>query len=146
MGILILIQTINLIILIGKIFYSFWFSYIIFLVFIGGLFILFIYVISLVYNNKFFSLNSNKYLIIILLRAIIALIIINYKIYFLTTNDIILKINNNWLIKENILYNLKFYNIPNNIINLILIIYLFLIIVIVVKITNFYSGPIKSIN
>lgn len=77
----------------------------------------------------------------------IILIIINYKIYFLTNNDLILKINNNnWLIKENIIYNLKFYNIPNNIINLILIIYLFLIIVIIVKITNFFSGPIKSIN
>lgn len=112
--------------------------------FIGGLFILFIYVISLIYNNKFFSLNLNKYTLILFIFFLI--IFINYKIYFITNNDLILKNNNNWLIKENLIYNLKFYNLPNNIVNILLIIYLFLLILIVVKITNFFIGPIKSIK
>lgn len=69
----------------------------------------------------------------------------NYKFYFSINYDNLLKNNNVWIIKENIIYNLKFYNIPNNLINLILIIYLFLLMIIVVKITNFFLGPIKRI-
>lgn len=48
--------------------------------------------------------------------------------------------------KENYLNIIKFFNFPNNIINIIIISYLFLLIVIIVKITNFLKGPIKSIN
>ena len=56
-----------------------------------------------------------------------------------------LKTSNLWILKENIIFNLKFYNLPNNLINLILITYLFILIIIVVKITNFFIGPIKNI-
>lgn len=139
-----IIQTLNLIILIGKIYYSFWFSYIIFLIFIGGLFILFIYVISLTYNNKFFSLSLIKYLIILIFLIIILLFFLYNKNYFFTRYEINPKNFFISIIKENIVFNLKLYNIPNNLINLLLILYLLLLIIIVVKITNFFLGPIKS--
>lgn len=138
MGIILFLQTLNLIILIGKIFYSFWFSYIIFLVFIGGLFILFIYIISLTYNNKFFSINYLKYFSIIFSIGLIYYLLI--KIFFFINNETEIILN----IKENYLNSLKFYNFPNNYINIILIIFLLILIIIVIKITNFYSGPIKT--
>lgn len=141
MGILIIIQTITLIIIIGKLHYSFWFSYIIFLVFIGGLFILFIYIISLIYNNKFYFIKKLNYFIFRLL----ILIIIKFNLTYIFNYETNL-INNRFLIKENYLNSLKFYNLPNNYINLILILYLLLLIIIVVKITNFLSGPIRTIN
>lgn len=41
------------------------------------------------------------------------------------------------------LLNIKLYNLPNNLVNLLLVIYLLILIIIVVKITNFFLGPIK---
>lgn len=69
----------------------------------------------------------------------------NNYIYFFNNHDSS-TINNFNLIKENYLNIIKFFNFPNNIINLLIISYLFLLIIIVVKITNFFKGPIRSIN
>lgn len=68
--------------------------------------------------------------------------LLNYKNIFINSHETNLF---NWfLIKENRFNTIKLYNFPNNYINLILITYLFLLIVIVVKITNFFIGPIRN--
>ena len=50
MGLTLLIQTILVSIISGLITKTFWFSYILFLVFLGGILVLFIYVTSLASN------------------------------------------------------------------------------------------------
>lgn len=142
----IIIQTILLNLIIGKIYYTFWFSYIIFLVFIGGLFILFIYIISIIYNNLLFFFKKNK-LLYLLRIFILFFFLFNLKNFnFLLFNYESSLINSINLFKENYINSIKFFNFPNNLINLIIIIYLLLIIIIVVKITNFIKGTIKTIN
>lgn len=126
--------------IIGKIYYSFWFSYIIFLVFIGGLFILFIYIITLNFNNKIYIFINYKWLIFFILLIFLIIFIIKDLIFFNNYE------NNNLINFKNKEYNLnliKLYNVPNNLINILLINYLLLLIIIVVKVTNYYSGPLK---
>lgn len=142
---ILILQTILLNLIIGKIYFTFWFSYIIFLIFIGGLFILFIYILSIIYNNLIF-IKKLKYLsfIRIFIFIIIALSIFFNNFFFF--NYDLINIDTQITLKENYLNIIKFFNFPNNIINLIIIIYLFILIIIVVKITNFLKGPIRSTN
>jgi len=60
MGLILLIQTIFICLLRGLLIKSFWFSYILFLIFIGGILVLFIYVTSLA-SNEIFSFSIKKF-------------------------------------------------------------------------------------
>ena len=119
-----------------------------FLVFLGGILVLFIYVTSLASNEIFnFSIKILIFFSLIFLLFFIQLFIdssflINYFINY-ETSSLIIVFN---LIKENrfILNNL--YNFPINIITIILIIYLFLTLIAVVKITNIFEGPLRPKN
>lgn len=125
---------------------SFWFSYVLFLIFLGGILVLFIYVTSLA-SNEIFNF-SIKLIIIILIRFILFYIIL----YFIDKNLIINYIINNeneniliiksYLIENSLILN-KLYNFPINFITIILIIYLFLTLIAVVKITNIFEGPLR---
>lgn len=146
-GIILVIQTLVISIIIGLISKTFWFSYILFLTFLGGILILFIYITSLASNELFFF--SIKYFFIITrITIIIALIIFIFDknfIYFYLENIEIKSINNIFIyINENVLILRKLYNFPINLITIILINYLFLTLIISVKITNLYKGPLRS--
>lgn len=126
---------------------TFWFSYILFLVFLGGILVLFIYITSLA-SNEIFSL-SIKLIILFIIRLIIIRIIILLRDRFILTNifnnEIEIIYNINLLIKENSLNLNKLYNYPSNLITLLLINYLFFTLIIAVKITNFFFGPLRTI-
>lgn len=147
-GIILFIQIFLIAFLIGWISQSFWFSYILFLVFIGGLLILFLYTISLIFNNKF---NFKKKNLLILLNYILFIITITFlyqslDIFLINNNDIInLDIIKSLNLENSINLN-KLFNYPNYIINLIIVRYLFFILVVVVKVTNFFKGPIRVKN
>lgn len=98
------------------------------------------YIISLSYTIKFYF-NLNFTLLIIMIFIII-IIIFNKNHFFFNHEIELFNFKSN--VKENYINSLKFYNFPNNLINLILIRYLFLLIIIVVKITNFYKGPLRN--
>lgn len=100
--------------------------------------ILFIYVISLIYNKKFKIYN----IYIIIIFILISFIIFcneNFKIIF--NNELF----NNYSIfnNETSINLIKLYNFPLNIINILTINYLFYLLIIVVKITNFIYGPLR---
>ncbi len=146
-GIILLIQTI-LICLISRIrSKNFWFSYVLFLIFLGGMLILFIYVISLA-SNEIFRFSLNLFIKIFLLFVIYLFLIFFIDKYFLQQPLIItieaLKLENfNYLNIENSLLFNKLYNFPTNIITILLIIYLFLCLIAVCKIINIYEGPLR---
>lgn len=146
-GIILVIQTLVISIIIGLISKTFWFSYILFLTFLGGILILFIYITSLASNELFFF--SIKYFFIItritiLIAGLIFIFDKNF-IYFYLENLEIKSINNIFIyINENVLILRKLYNFPINLITIILINYLFLTLIISVKITNLYKGPLRS--
>jgi len=149
LGILILIQTFFISLFINKYSNTSWFRYILFLIFVGGILILFIYAITLIFNEKFFFFKKKILTILKLILLIFFFLIIinlfkslNFRLNF--NNFEIKKINTIYLKNENFLNLNKLINLPNNLINIIIILILLILLIIVVKITNFFIGPLRT--
>nr|QXI88811.1 NADH dehydrogenase subunit 6 [Onryza maga] len=152
MGLLILIQTLLICFMSGMIIYTYWFSYILFLTFLGGLLVLFIYVSSIASNELFNFPNNKKIFFFILLMSMIILFYfynnLNWMNFIFNNNN---ETNNffNLLMFFNNECNInlsKLYNNQNYFLMVMLIIYLFITLVAVVKITNIFYGPLRSFN
>nr|YP_010137769.1 NADH dehydrogenase subunit 6 [Varuna litterata]AUR43977.1 NADH dehydrogenase subunit 6 [Varuna litterata] len=142
MGLMLFIQTVIISISVGIYNFSFWFSYILFLVFLGGMLVLFIYVASLASNEPFyFSLTSliffsfSIFLMIILLLTLDPLLMSpnslstpfsSYK--FNMSTPIII----NWI-----------YNKPSMMFTIFIVSYLLLMLIVVVKVVNLFKGPLR---
>nr|QTZ18965.1 NADH dehydrogenase subunit 6 [Azana sp. WQY005] len=146
MGLMLLCQTLLISMIIGLNYKTFWFSYILFLIFIGGMMIMFIYMISLS-SNEMFKLKKLPILYIIIMMSLLILILFSMDLFYLNFMksmemnnfiNVISMMNNNSLSLN------KIYNYPTNLITLLLILYLLLTLVIIVKITNFLMGPLRS--
>nr|YP_009229554.1 NADH dehydrogenase subunit 6 [Papilio xuthus]ABQ63459.1 NADH dehydrogenase subunit 6 [Papilio xuthus]ALT55635.1 NADH dehydrogenase subunit 6 [Papilio xuthus]ANW48054.1 NADH dehydrogenase subunit 6 [Papilio xuthus]QSZ78099.1 NADH dehydrogenase subunit 6 [Papilio xuthus]WEF74860.1 NADH dehydrogenase subunit 6 [Papilio xuthus] len=151
MGLMILIQTLIVCLLSGMLINSYWFSYILFLVFLGGLLVLFIYVSS-VASNELFNMNFFMKNIMFLLFILTFIMSINqmYNMNWLNFS-FNYEMNNmmNFFIffnNENKINLSKLYNNQNQFMMMMLIIYLFITLVAIVKITNIFFGPLRSIN
>nr|YP_010277769.1 NADH dehydrogenase subunit 6 [Cylindromyia intermedia]UHY94310.1 NADH dehydrogenase subunit 6 [Cylindromyia intermedia] len=146
MGLTILIQTTLVCLMCGILSKSFWFSYILFLVFIGGMLILFIYVTSLA-SNEMFSLSIKLTMISMIIffisLSILMLmdknLLMNYKNYEThKTNEL------NLYMMENSLSLNKLYNFPSNMLTIMLMIYLLITLIATVKITKLFEGPLRT--
>nr|AND97168.1 NADH dehydrogenase subunit 6 [Theopompa sp. FY-2016a] len=143
MGLILLLQTITICLISGSLSSSFWFSYILVLIYLGGMLVLFMYVTSIASNELFFY--SNK--ISLTLLSLPFFILILYK------NNPLLPMNLHENL-ENIFslhpmpnsYLLKMYNQPINLIMILIASYLFLTLIAVVKIINIFKGPIRQFN
>nr|WKU83941.1 NADH dehydrogenase subunit 6 [Eristalinus sepulchralis] len=149
MGLMLLIQTMMVCCITGLMTKSFWFSYILFLIMIGGMLVLFIYMTSLA-SNEMFSLSMKMTII-----SIITLIIMMFMIFFMdkmlmtfnSMNNEMNSISNlNSYISENSLNLIKLYNYPTNMITILLINYLLITMIASIKITKLFYGPIRSMN
>nr|ADE18193.1 NADH dehydrogenase subunit 6 [Bombyx mandarina]ADE18206.1 NADH dehydrogenase subunit 6 [Bombyx mandarina]ADE18518.1 NADH dehydrogenase subunit 6 [Bombyx mandarina]ADE18687.1 NADH dehydrogenase subunit 6 [Bombyx mandarina]ANA57205.1 NADH dehydrogenase subunit 6 [Bombyx mandarina] len=151
MGMMILMQTMITCMISGMLIKTYWFSYILFLIFLGGLLVLFIYVSSIASNELFlFNLNMKT------LNIIIMMIIIIMMMYFINIKYNNLIENNSEMNKlftkmlffndENKINLNKMYNNQTSFLTMMLIIYLFVNLVAVVKITNIFYGPLRSSN
>nr|YP_009412735.1 NADH dehydrogenase subunit 6 [Anabropsis carnarius]ASK85606.1 NADH dehydrogenase subunit 6 [Anabropsis carnarius] len=150
MTLIILMQTLMICLLTGLISQSFWFSYILFLVFLGGMLVLFIYITSLASNEMFiiptkFILSSLSILMIFILISFM----LDSSLINLNTinNDMNLSTNNSiYLSNESTMSLMKLYNNPTELITLMLVLYLFLTLIAIVKITNIFQGPLRQKN
>nr|QTJ29954.1 NADH dehydrogenase subunit 6 [Graphium eurous asakurae] len=151
MGFLILMQTMLTCLLSGMLIHSYWFSYILFLVFLGGLLVLFIYVSSIA-SNELFQFNFlmkiifNFMLIMILFLSIMLIYNMNWLNFYFNYEmksmmNFFLFFNN-----ENKINLSKLYNNQTYYMMMMMIIYLFITLVSVVKITNIFFGPLRSMN
>nr|YP_010999343.1 NADH dehydrogenase subunit 6 [Cricotopus trifascia]WPM93189.1 NADH dehydrogenase subunit 6 [Cricotopus trifascia] len=146
MGMMLLIQTFFICLLTGFMTKTFWFSYVLFLIFLGGMLVLFIYVTSLASNEMFnFSMK-------ILVCSLIMFIAFCFFMFFMDKNllmNYLMNYENSSLMNmkllmlENSLMLNKLYNFPMNMITILLMIYLFLTLIAVVKITNVFEGPLR---
>nr|YP_009255437.1 NADH dehydrogenase subunit 6 [Anopheles homunculus]AND46647.1 NADH dehydrogenase subunit 6 [Anopheles homunculus]AWB98235.1 NADH dehydrogenase subunit 6 [Anopheles homunculus]AWB99431.1 NADH dehydrogenase subunit 6 [Anopheles homunculus]AWB99847.1 NADH dehydrogenase subunit 6 [Anopheles homunculus] len=149
MGLMLLIQTFLTCLLTGIYVKTFWFSYVLFLIFLGGMLILFIYVTSLSSNEMFtmsFSLSLTSFLIFIFFMMIFLFLDKTLIEQFITNLEMENILNFNNLINENTLSLNKMYNFPINMITLLLINYLFLTLLVTVKITKKFYGPLRPMN
>lgn len=145
-GLILLFQTLLISLIARLASKNYWFSYILFLIFLGGILILFIYVISLASNEKFnFSLNTTlqNILILVILMALFFFLdkyflnnlILNYET-LINHNSLIMRIENSYILN-------KIFNFPTNIITILLMIYLFLCLIAICKIIYIFEGPLR---
>nr|YP_009691897.1 NADH dehydrogenase subunit 6 [Pterolophia sp. ZJY-2019]QEG58703.1 NADH dehydrogenase subunit 6 [Pterolophia sp. ZJY-2019] len=143
LGVTLLIQTISVAILTGMMSVNYWFSYMLFLIMIGGMLILFMYMTSVASNEKF-KFSIKLFIIVTPVFLITSFFIISDAFFF----DIILK-NDLMDQKNNQNFNLslnKFINFPLNSIFYLIISYLLVTLIMVVKITDIRSGPLRQMN
>nr|AND96136.1 NADH deshydrogenase subunit 6 [Onthophagus cuniculus] len=138
MGIILLMQTINLSLYMGYLNLNYWYSYILFLIMIGGMLVLFIYMTSIASNEKF-TPSIKLFLFSMLIMFI-------YFNFMWLIDPFYLTLNNNFN-EYNDFINLslnKYFNFPNNIIMYMLILYLLITLLAIVKITEFKKGSLRQ--
>nr|QZJ45830.1 NADH dehydrogenase subunit 6 [Holotrichia parallela] len=143
LGLTLLIQTIVTTLTMGYFNLNFWYSYILFLVMIGGMLVLFIYMTSVASNEKFtFSIKIT--LMIILMFLIMLFFMMMMDPFFPNINNL-----NTESYSNNMNYTMslnKFFNTPMSLVMFMMIIYLLMTLIAVVKITNIKSGPLRHSN
>nr|YP_010414503.1 NADH dehydrogenase subunit 6 [Nepsalus petrophilus]URT60656.1 NADH dehydrogenase subunit 6 [Nepsalus petrophilus] len=144
MGLTLLTQTIIISLTCGLYTYSYWFAYILFLIMIGGMLVLFIYVTSLASNELFSFSIMNFVLSIFLLSITLMIIMFMDKTILLLNNIEMMKFNTNNLFMENELSLNKLYNNPTMNITLMMMNYLLLTLIVIVKIVNINYGPLRQ--
>nr|UFR82835.1 NADH dehydrogenase subunit 6 [Eudicella tetraspilota euthalia] len=143
MGLMLLLQTTLIALIMGLFNLNFWYSYIMFLIMIGGMLVLFIYMTSVASNEKF------KFSIKITLFSLMMMTI--FMSLFLFTDHFIPNISN--MYEDTLTFNSvfilslnKFLNYPMVMILLLMIIYLLITLIAIVKITNMKKGPLRQMN
>nr|UJI65710.1 NADH dehydrogenase subunit 6 [Glossina austeni] len=144
MGLILLIQTTVICLTTGLIAKTFWFSYILFLVFLGGMLVLFIYVTSLASNEMFsFSVKLTLFSLLIFMLMMIINWTIDLNILQLMNLENKLTSSIPSYMTENSLSVNKLYNFPTNFITILLMNYLLITLIAVVKITKLSKGPLR---
>nr|AWH61901.1 NADH dehydrogenase subunit 6 [Aphrophora maritima] len=149
MGFLLFLQTIMTCLMNGLIINSYWFSYILFITFIGGMLVLFIYIATIASNEKFkfsnklFFTTSMMLMIMILMSTLI-----DFQILFNYTFNETMNYNSNMMLmaNKNIFSIMKMFNYPYMYMSILMIIYLLITMISVVKITNIKEGPLRMKN
>nr|QLY90250.1 NADH dehydrogenase subunit 6 [Fannia armata] len=145
MGLTLLIQTTFVCLTSGLMTKTFWFSYILFLVFLGGMLVLFIYVTSLASNEMFsFSIKLLFISFSIFMTMMITLFFMDKNLLLNYSNMEIQSTSNlNSYLTESSLSLNKLYNYPTNLLTILLMNYLLITLIAVVKITNLFKGPLR---
>nr|YP_010040999.1 NADH dehydrogenase subunit 6 [Eclipophleps carinata]QOZ41933.1 NADH dehydrogenase subunit 6 [Eclipophleps carinata] len=144
----IITQTFIISLMTGTMMESFWLSYILLLMFLGGMLVLFIYITSITSNEIFKPKSIIMMIMMIILIITSIILIILDKTMFIDSikNTEIMNINNSINYQEMTLSLEKLYNKPTSFITMMMMIYLFLALVAVVKITNINQGPIRKMK
>nr|YP_010127378.1 NADH dehydrogenase subunit 6 [Apomecyna saltator]QPO99874.1 NADH dehydrogenase subunit 6 [Apomecyna saltator] len=141
-GLILLLQTLMVTLITGLLNLNFWFSFILFLVMIGGLLILFMYMTSVASNEKFKF--SNKIMYMVMFIILMTLLFSLMDQFFTNLNHFNLDMNN-FNTTPNFSKSLsKFINFPMNNIFYMIIIYLLITMIMVTKITNIKAGPLRQ--
>nr|ALO76484.1 NADH deshydrogenase subunit 6 [Chapuisia ellenbergeri] len=141
-GLMLLMQTIAIALMSNLLNLNSWYSYILFLIMIGGMLILFIYMTSVASNEKF-KFNS-MIMLFILTNLIITFMMFLLDQYYL---NMMIQIFETKQFNFNMNMNLsmmKYFNFPNYFIMIMMIIYLFITLIATVKITDFLYGPLRQ--
>nr|ALO76691.1 NADH deshydrogenase subunit 6 [Alleculinae sp. ENSP01] len=139
MGTTLLIQTISISVLSGNFSQSLWFSYILFLIMVGGMMILFMYMTSIASNEKF---KPN-------LKIMMTMPLVFTATLLMTENFKMIKTSETWKMNEQPMFQMsinKFINFPLTITFIMMMIYLFMAMMASVKISSFKEGSIRQMN
>nr|YP_009351596.1 NADH dehydrogenase subunit 6 [Microcerotermes progrediens]AQP30046.1 NADH dehydrogenase subunit 6 [Microcerotermes progrediens] len=136
MGLMLLIQTTMVCLISGTMYSSFWFSYILFMIMIGGMLVLFMYMTSLA-SNEMFS-PSNK----MLMATLMVLPILLYTMPTVTNNKE-MSPHDTMMENEITTTTTVMYNQMMGTMTTLLVLYMLLTLIVVVNIINLSSGPLR---
>nr|YP_006883533.1 NADH dehydrogenase subunit 6 [Alvinocaris chelys]AFO37817.1 NADH dehydrogenase subunit 6 [Alvinocaris chelys] len=143
MGMTLLLQTIMICVAAGLSSSSMWFSYILFLIFLGAMLVLFIYVASLA-SNEAFSISTT------LISALFLALSLGSMLWIVDPLLPLLKttIESSFLETSQFLFSTQatlsmIYNPSAVNLTLFIILYLLLTLIVVVKITSTFFGPLR---
>lgn len=130
LGLIVIIIAIVLRVIVGFLFVS-WFGFLLFLIYVGGLLVIFAYVVVLMPNNYFFSKNVFFYFLMsfIIIRLLLSLVYVN--------------INNRerlFLMQDSAQILVSDYS---GVVFVFLAIILFFALLVVVKVCYFQGGPLR---
>nr|YP_011015298.1 NADH dehydrogenase subunit 6 [Melanotus fiumii]UBS91020.1 NADH dehydrogenase subunit 6 [Melanotus fiumii] len=142
MGFTLLIQAILIAMITGMMSHNFWFSYILFMIMIGGMLVLFIYMTSVASNEKFLFSMKLSIMFLIMMVIIIGMMMTDpFSSYLETTNIDSQPLTASTKFELSLS---KYINLPSNWIMVSMIIYLLITLIAVVKITNIMYGPLRQ--
>nr|AQT00509.1 NADH dehydrogenase subunit 6 [Potamiscus motuoensis] len=143
MGLLLLIQTVVITLSTGLATYSFWFSYTLFLIFLGGMLVLFIYVASLA-SNEAAALSLSLVSITFITLSGYPLLFFLDPVLFSSFSNLA---NSSIKIYSSTAYTTSWiFNTPSMHFTFFIISYLLLTLLVVVKIINLFKGPLRLMN
>nr|AWV84456.1 NADH dehydrogenase subunit 6 [Tettigotoma maculata] len=137
MGCILLLQTILVSTMCSLNMNTYLLSYILFLIFIGGMLVLFMYMSSIASNEKFYMIN---------IMLIIIMLIISSKLIMNTQMDLkcsLYNMNINLLNLNNFMMD-KLYSLPSGMLTLMIVIYLLFTLVVVSNIIGIKFSPLRS--
>ncbi|YP_850995.1 NADH dehydrogenase subunit 6 (mitochondrion) [Priapulus caudatus] len=136
MVLIIMINTCLSCILLGTLQFSFWFSYVLFLVFLGGLLILFLYISSLASNETF----NLKFLLTPFLSSLLIMILVSMN------NEMSMdSVNSEFKCQFNSnLISTLTYSLNSVIFVILIMTYLLITLMAVVKISQLGFGPLRQ--
>nr|YP_004021533.1 NADH dehydrogenase subunit 6 [Megacrania alpheus adan]BAJ24592.1 NADH dehydrogenase subunit 6 [Megacrania alpheus adan] len=132
MGMMIIMQTITIALMTGMLYKSFWFSYILFLMYVGGMMVIFIYMTSLMPNTMFMMPSKKMMLTMIMLMLLTMLT----KKMNIMNNDTMTMIHNTPML-------MKMYTMPANLNVIIMVMYLLFTMITVFNITDSNKSPLR---
>nr|AYW52221.1 NADH dehydrogenase subunit 6 [Elateridae sp. 2 ACP-2013] len=142
MGFTLLIQAILIAMITGMLSHNFWFSYILFMIMIGGMLVLFIYMTSVASNEKFLYSNKLMIMMTMMISSIMLIPLMDaFSSYQLSMNTDMTMLEINPMFQLSLT---KYINLPLNWIMISMIIYLLVTLIAVVKITNITYGPLRQ--
>nr|QZI85922.1 NADH dehydrogenase subunit 6 [Moechotypa diphysis] len=143
LGMILLLETIMVSLMSGMLHYNYWFSYMVFLIMIGGMLVLFIYMTSVASNEKF-KFSPKILMIVLTMISILMFMILLFDSYYFSSiffgEESIPK-------PSKLQFELSFSKFtPMNLNStfLIMFIYLFITLIMVVKITDIKYGPLRQ--
>nr|AGW80446.1 NADH dehydrogenase subunit 6 [Prosopocoilus astacoides blanchardi] len=142
LGLLLLIQSILIALISGWMNITFWYSYIMLLIMIGGMLVLFMYMTNVASNEKFsFSSALMAILIVMTTTFILSIPLIDQWLANMKN-----QINEAILTLHPLTSLNKFLNFPAITMSVILIIYLLVTMIVIIKIINIKHGPLRHHN
>nr|QIV24702.1 NADH dehydrogenase subunit 6 [Enneaphyllus aeneipennis] len=141
-GLILMIQTILIALMTGLLNYNYWFSYMLFLIMVGGMLVLFMYMTSIASNEKFKL--SPKMFFFIMITAIFSFSFMMMDTFLINMDLFTYDLENQEIFMESKKSLNKYFNEPSSMILIMIISYLLITLIMVVKITKIEYGPLRS--
>nr|AKM70193.1 NADH dehydrogenase subunit 6 [Chaitophorus saliniger] len=138
-NLLILMQSITLSIMINLINKTSWISFMLFILYVGGLMIIFLYISSIAFNE----INLNKNFKLLIMKTLLILMMsYHLKMTYILEN---FKFENNYMFEDNF-FIINMFNIPNNLMIYFIMMILFFMLILIIWMLKINKGPIRQKN